>query len=123
MHLFPLVRTKLHRPPVTAEIVCRKRLPAEQGAVVLQALNAAMDAESEAEVSDAPTDVTAVTSAAANRFAQRRAAGHAARATECFLDQSVDAADWTIHEGVLDLAVSGLMCLDQKRKEMASCAE
>ena len=69
-------------------LVIRARLPAEQGAVVLQALNAAMDAETEAEASNAPTDVTAVTSteaseaandvtavtsADANRFAQRRA--------------------------------------------------
>ena len=54
-------------------LVIRARLPAEQGAVVLQALNAAMDAESETEANDAETDVTAVTSADANCFAQRRA--------------------------------------------------
>ncbi|MCP4765197.1 MAG: DUF222 domain-containing protein, partial [Gammaproteobacteria bacterium] len=51
-------------------LVIRARLPADEGAVVLQALNAAMDAqESDAE----SEDVTAVTSAVENRFAQRRA--------------------------------------------------
>ena len=46
-------------------LVIRARLPVDEGAVVLQALNAAVDAQSE--------DVTAVTSAVENRFAQRRA--------------------------------------------------
>ncbi|RLA27154.1 MAG: hypothetical protein DRR11_18710, partial [Gammaproteobacteria bacterium] len=51
-------------------LVIRARLPADEGAVVLQALNAAMDAqESDAE----SEDVTAVTFAVENRFAQRRA--------------------------------------------------
>jgi len=54
-------------------LVIRARLPAEQGAVVLQALNAAMDAQLAEEVGDAANDVTAVTSANENRFAQRRA--------------------------------------------------
>ncbi|MDC1286422.1 HNH endonuclease [Gammaproteobacteria bacterium] len=58
-------------------LVIRARLPAEEGAVVLQALNAAMDARY-AEHSEAESDdVTAVTSEIpdrlANRFAQRRA--------------------------------------------------
>ena len=52
-------------------LVIRARLPAEEGAIVLQALNAAMDAQyteqHEAE------DVTAVTSEDGDRFAQRRA--------------------------------------------------
>ena len=51
-------------------LVIRARLPADEGAVVLQALNVAMDAqESDAE----SEDVTAVTSTVENRFAQRRA--------------------------------------------------
>jgi len=54
-------------------LVIRARLPAEAGAVVLQALNAAMDAECEAANDDTVNDVTAVTSANENRFAQRRA--------------------------------------------------
>ncbi|MCP4766517.1 MAG: DUF222 domain-containing protein, partial [Gammaproteobacteria bacterium] len=51
-------------------LVIRARLPAEEGAVVLQALNAAMDAQEPDAESE---DVTAVTSAVENRFAQRRA--------------------------------------------------
>ncbi|MCP4471757.1 MAG: DUF222 domain-containing protein [Gammaproteobacteria bacterium] len=51
-------------------LVIRARLPAEEGAVVLQALNAAMDAQERDEQSE---DVTAVTPAAEDRFAQRRA--------------------------------------------------
>lgn len=66
-------------------LVIRARLPAEEGAVVLQALNAAMDAaadaereamkdaEGEAANDDAQQDVSAVTSVNENRFAQRRA--------------------------------------------------
>ena len=51
-------------------LVIRARLPADEGAVVMQALNAAMDAQK----SDAESeDVTAVTSTVENRFAQRRA--------------------------------------------------
>jgi hypothetical protein len=54
-------------------LVIRARLPAEEGAVVLQALNAAMDARY-AEHNEAESDdVTAVTSETSNRFAQRRA--------------------------------------------------
>jgi len=50
-------------------LVIRARLPAEEGAVVLQALNAAMDARN-AEQNDAePENVTAVTSEPSNRFA------------------------------------------------------
>ncbi|MCP4332617.1 MAG: DUF222 domain-containing protein [Gammaproteobacteria bacterium] len=51
-------------------LVIRARLPADEGAVVLQALNAAMDAQEPDAQSD---DVTAVTSTEENRFAQRRA--------------------------------------------------
>jgi len=51
-------------------LVIRARLPADEGAVVLQALNAAMDAQERDVESE---DVTAVTSAVENRFAQRRA--------------------------------------------------
>jgi hypothetical protein len=54
-------------------LVIRARLPAEEGAVVLQALNAAMDAQCTEEHEDTVDDVTAVTSAGENRFAQRRA--------------------------------------------------
>jgi hypothetical protein len=59
-------------------LVIRARLPAEEGAVVLQALNAAMNAQlagvNEAgENDDAANDVTAVTSENRDRFAQRRA--------------------------------------------------
>jgi len=54
-------------------LVIRARLPAEEGAVVLQAINAAMDAQCKEEHEDAVDDVTAVTSANENRFAQRRA--------------------------------------------------
>jgi len=59
-------------------LVIRARLPAEEGAVVLQALNAAMDARSAEEKErekeeEEPIDVTAVTSEPENRFAQRRA--------------------------------------------------
>jgi hypothetical protein len=51
-------------------LVIRARLPPDEGAVVLQALNAAMDAQQRDMESD---DVTAVTSAVEDRFAQRRA--------------------------------------------------
>jgi len=51
-------------------LVIRARLPVDEGAVVLQALNAAMNAQ---EPDAKPEDVTAVTSAVENRFAQRRA--------------------------------------------------
>jgi len=54
-------------------LVIRARLPAEEGAVVLQALQAAMDAQHADENEDTAEDVTAVTSAPENRFAQRRA--------------------------------------------------
>jgi hypothetical protein len=68
-------------------LVIRARLPAEEGAVVLQALNAAMDARlargsdvdrndtgAYADITDdAENDVTAVTSENADGFAQRRA--------------------------------------------------
>jgi hypothetical protein len=54
-------------------LVIRARLPAEEGAVVLQALNAAMDAQCKEEHEDAVDDVTAVTPVNENRFAQRRA--------------------------------------------------
>jgi len=54
-------------------LVIRARLPAEEGAVVLQALNAAMDSH-HAEQNEAKSeDVTAVTSEPPERFAQRRA--------------------------------------------------
>ncbi len=53
-------------------LVIRARLPAEEGAVLLQALNAAMEARY-AEQNEAESDnVTAVTSEPSNRFAQRR---------------------------------------------------
>jgi hypothetical protein len=51
-------------------LVIRARLPPDEGAVVLQALNAAMDAQQRDTKSD---DVTAVTSRGEDRFAQRRA--------------------------------------------------
>ena len=59
-------------------LVIRARLPAEEGAVVLQALNATVDAlntggNNEAMNHEAAKDVTAVTSANEDRFAQRRA--------------------------------------------------
>ncbi len=58
-------------------LVIRARLPAEEGAVVLQALNAAMDARYAEHNEVESDDVTAVTSEIpdrlANRFAQRRA--------------------------------------------------
>jgi hypothetical protein len=54
-------------------LVIRARLPAEEGAVVLQALEAAMEAQRPAEDEDASEDITAVTSADENRFAQQRA--------------------------------------------------
>jgi len=54
-------------------LVIRARLPAEEGAVVLEAINAAMDAQRPREDDDAANDVTAVTSKDENRFAQRRA--------------------------------------------------
>jgi len=64
-------------------LVIRARLPAEEGAVVLQALNAAMDARhaakndvavnADAENAETADDVTAETSENENRFAQRRA--------------------------------------------------
>ncbi len=54
-------------------LVIRARLPAEQGAVVLQALNAAMETQEAEKNDDAPNDVTAVTSEHENRFAQNRA--------------------------------------------------
>jgi hypothetical protein len=55
-------------------LVIRARLPAEEGAVVLQALNAAMDARKAEENNEVePEDVTAVTSKLPERFSQRRA--------------------------------------------------
>jgi hypothetical protein len=54
-------------------LAIRARLPAEEGAVVLQALNSAMDAQFTERNEDAANDVTAVTSANENRFAQHRA--------------------------------------------------
>jgi hypothetical protein len=55
-------------------LVIRARLPAEEGAVVLQALNAAMDARKAEESNEAESeDVTAVTSEPLESFAQRRA--------------------------------------------------
>ena len=59
-------------------LVIRARLPAEEGAVVIQALNAAIDSQYSAGNDDAinedpANDVTAVTSVNENRFAQRRA--------------------------------------------------
>ena len=54
-------------------LVIRVRLPAEEGAIVLQALNAAMDAHYAEQNKEEPDDVTAVTSETSNRFAQRRA--------------------------------------------------
>ena len=54
-------------------LVIRARLPAEDGAVVLEALEAAMAAQRAEEDAAASEDVTAVTSEPENRFAQRRA--------------------------------------------------
>ncbi len=54
-------------------LVIRARLPAEEGAVVLQALNAVMDAPSVEHNETQPDDVTAVTPKSSARFAQRRA--------------------------------------------------
>ena len=54
-------------------LVIRARLPAEEGAVVLQALNAAMDARYAEHNGVDPDDVTAVTSEPSDKFAQRRA--------------------------------------------------
>ncbi|RLA09120.1 MAG: hypothetical protein DRQ59_13545, partial [Gammaproteobacteria bacterium] len=54
-------------------LVIRVRLPAEDGAVVLQALNAAMDAQYTGENEETTNNVTAVTSENGDRFAQRRA--------------------------------------------------
>jgi len=51
-------------------LVIRARLPAEEGAVVLQAINAAMDAQCKEEHEDAVDDVTAVTSVNENRGPQ-----------------------------------------------------
>ena len=51
-------------------LVIRARLPPDEGAVVLQALNAAMDAQQRDTKSD---NVTAVTSRVEDRFAQHRA--------------------------------------------------
>jgi len=59
--------------PVIDSLVIRARLPAEAGAVVLQALNAAMDAGWGGQNEVEPDDVTAVTSEPSKRFAQRRA--------------------------------------------------
>jgi hypothetical protein len=53
-------------------LVIRARLPAEEGAIVLQALNTAMDAQHEEHKASESEDVTAVTFATENRFAQRR---------------------------------------------------
>ncbi len=54
-------------------LVIRARLPAEAGAVVLEALEAVMEAQ-RAEADEAVSeDVTAVTSAGENRHTQRRA--------------------------------------------------
>ncbi len=53
-------------------VICA-RLPAEEGAVVLQALNAAMDARHHRQDDSKPEDVTAVTSEMENPIAQRRA--------------------------------------------------
>ncbi len=52
-------------------LVIRARLPAEEGAVVLGAMNAAMDAQRAEERDAGSDDVTAVTSEDESRFAQR----------------------------------------------------
>ncbi len=54
-------------------LVIKARLPAEEGAVVLQALNAAMDARFKEQPKAEAEDVTAVTFEPADRVAQRRA--------------------------------------------------
>ena len=54
-------------------LVIRARLPAEEGAVVLQALNAAMEVRDAEDNKAEPDDVTAVTPSPPQRFAQRRA--------------------------------------------------
>jgi hypothetical protein len=54
-------------------LVIRARLPAEEGAVVLQALNAAMDAQYVEKNETKTEDVTAVTPEPPERFAQSRA--------------------------------------------------
>jgi hypothetical protein len=54
-------------------LVIRARLPAEEGAIVLQALNAAMDARNAEQNEAESDDVTAVTSQPPERFSQRRA--------------------------------------------------
>jgi len=54
-------------------LIIRARLPAEEGAIVLQALNAAMDAQHARGNNDTANDVTAVTSGNGDRFAQHRA--------------------------------------------------
>jgi hypothetical protein len=54
-------------------LVIRARLPAEEGTVVLQALNAAMDTQYTENNDETAENVTAVTSECENRFAQRRA--------------------------------------------------
>jgi len=53
-------------------LVIHARLPSEEGAVVLQALNAAMDARKAEENEAESEDVTAVTSVVENRFAHHR---------------------------------------------------
>lgn len=54
-------------------LVIRARLPTEEGAVVLQALNAAMDARRAEQKESDSDDVTAVTPEPTESFAKRRA--------------------------------------------------
>jgi hypothetical protein len=75
-------------------LVIHARLPAEEGAVVLQALNAAMDAQYAKQTEVKPEDVTAVTSKPAERFAQRRA------------DALVTLAETTLRHGPESLSVA-----------------
>jgi hypothetical protein len=62
-----------HHHDDDGSLVIHARLPAEEGAVVLQALNAAMDARRALQNETESEDVTAVTSEPAEGFAQRRA--------------------------------------------------
>ena len=68
-------------------LVIRARLPAEQGALVIKAIEAAMDQQAADAADETEEDVTAVTSADENPIAQRRA------------DALTAMAETTLHHG------------------------
>ena len=99
-------------------LVIRARLPAEQGAVVLKALEAAMDAQPPNENEDAIEDVTAVTSEPENRFAQRRADALATMAETTLLHGPESQSSAERYQVVVHVTAETLACSGDGRSEL-----